>query len=343
MSTKDEKLKQLKLITNSWIKSFTDLPNDVKEVLASYITSWNNSKDITIEKNLNIVIDSGSVKIHKHGSTKQHRLVIECLDCKKTFSNCTGTVFERLRKTHRFKYQMFLECHLKKLTLKETGMICGINLKTKLLFEDIKLLDFIKSKQKESDVSSGIIELDEIYFLDVKKGRHKNGIGRAARKRGKSLYYNSKRGINSDLDCVSTMVDRNGESQISYLGKGKTFCRKTIFLLLNTKLKILNLQKFITDGETSYKPFINKIGASHYIVGASKKKSFVYKENSDKTKSVREKLHIQNVNNFHRKIKELIENVYNGVSSKNLDKYINWVKWTRINKGNHYSMMINFK
>ncbi|WP_435128810.1 hypothetical protein ACR82Z_00855 [Mycoplasma sp. 6243] len=43
--------------------------------------------------------------------------------------------------------------------------------------------------------------------------RHKNGIGRAARKRGKSLYYNSKRGINSDLDCVSTMVDRNGESQ----------------------------------------------------------------------------------------------------------------------------------
>ncbi|WP_435129158.1 hypothetical protein ACR82Z_04105 [Mycoplasma sp. 6243] len=68
MSTKDEKLKQLKLIINSWIKSFTDLPNDVKEVLASYITSWNNSKDITIEKP-KYCHRCGSVKIHKHGST----------------------------------------------------------------------------------------------------------------------------------------------------------------------------------------------------------------------------------------------------------------------------------
>ncbi|WP_435129664.1 transposase [Mycoplasma sp. 6243] len=211
MSTKDEKLKQLKLMTNSWIKSFTDLPNDVKEVLASYITSWNNSKDITIEKP-KYCHRCGYCKDTQARFNKQHRLVIECLDCKKTFSNCTGTVFERLRKTHQLKYQMFLECHLKKLTLKETAAICGINLKTSFVWRH-KLLDFIKSKQKESDVSSGIIRTWRNIFSWCKKGRHKNGIGRAARKRGKSLYYNSKRGINSDLDCVSTMVDRNGESQ----------------------------------------------------------------------------------------------------------------------------------
>ncbi|WP_435129968.1 transposase [Mycoplasma sp. 6243] len=99
MSTKDEKLKQLKLMANSWIKSFTDLPNDVKEVLASYITSWNNSKDITIEKP-KYCHRCGSVKIHKHGSTNNMPRY-RCLDCKKTFSNCTGTVFERLRKTHQ--------------------------------------------------------------------------------------------------------------------------------------------------------------------------------------------------------------------------------------------------
>ncbi|WP_435129114.1 transposase [Mycoplasma sp. 6243] len=213
MSTKDEKLKQLKLMTNSWIKSFTDLPNDVKEVLASYITSWNNSKDITIEKP-KYCHRCGYCKDTQARFNKQHAYRYECLDCKKTFSNCTGTVFERFKKnTSSLNIKCFLSVILKKLTLKETAAICGINLKTDFLFEDINLLDFIKSKQKESDVSSGIIELDEIYFLDVKKVRHKNGIGRAARKRGKSLYYNSKRGINSDLDCVSTMVDRNGESQ----------------------------------------------------------------------------------------------------------------------------------
>lgn len=48
--------------------------------------------------------------------------------------------------------------------------------------------------------------------------------------------------------------------------------------------------------------------------------------------------HIQNINNFHSQIKDIINNKFKGVSSKYLVQYINWVKWLRLNKDNFYVM-----
>lgn len=48
------------------------------------------------------------------------------------------------------------------------------------------------------------------------------------------------------------------------------------------------------------------------------------------------KYHIQNVNNFHSQIKDIINNKFKGVSIKYIFLYINWVKWLRLNKDNFY-------
>jgi hypothetical protein len=42
--------------------------------------------------------------------------------------------------------------------------------------------------------------------------------------------------------------------------------------------------------------------------------------------------HIQNVNNFHGQINNLINCTFKGVGTKYLLQYINYVKWLRINK-----------
>lgn len=49
--------------------------------------------------------------------------------------------------------------------------------------------------------------------------------------------------------------------------------------------------------------------------------------------------HIQNINNFHSQIKDIINNKFKGVSSKYLVQYINWVKWLRLNKSEFYLML----
>ena len=48
---------------------------------------------------------------------------------------------------------------------------------------------------------------------------------------------------------------------------------------------------------------------------------------------------IQNINNFHSQIKDIINNKFKGVSSKYLVQCINWVKWLRINKSEFYLMV----
>lgn len=49
--------------------------------------------------------------------------------------------------------------------------------------------------------------------------------------------------------------------------------------------------------------------------------------------------HIQNINNFHSQIKDIINNKFKGISSKYLVQYINWVKWLRLNKSEFYLMV----
>lgn len=49
--------------------------------------------------------------------------------------------------------------------------------------------------------------------------------------------------------------------------------------------------------------------------------------------------HIQNINNFHSQIKDIINNKFKGLSSKYLIQYINWVKWLRLNKNDFYLMV----
>lgn len=49
--------------------------------------------------------------------------------------------------------------------------------------------------------------------------------------------------------------------------------------------------------------------------------------------------HIQNINNFHIQIKDIIKNKFKGVSSKYLVQDINWVKWLGLNKSEFYLMV----
>ncbi|MGZ9763143.1 hypothetical protein ACXYRP_02545 [Mycoplasma sp. 5912] len=64
---------------------FVDLPENVKNMFVSYISSWNNSKDIKFEKP-KFCTSCGSVNIHKHGATN-NMPHYRGYDCKKKLSD----------------------------------------------------------------------------------------------------------------------------------------------------------------------------------------------------------------------------------------------------------------
>ncbi|MGZ9755814.1 hypothetical protein ACXYRQ_02405 [Mycoplasma sp. 394] len=108
------------------------------------------------------------------------------------------------------------------------------------------------------------------------------------------------------------------------------------------KYKITNTEsiQFLTDGENAYSDFVNKIDGKLFIVEVIQRKPRIFNDNLNYNMKAnwKTKYYIQNVNIYHSKL-ENWGNIYKNVSSKNLVKYINWVKWVRANKNNHYSMV----
>ncbi len=223
-----------------------------------------------------------------------------CNSCKKTFNSLTGTPLARLRKKEH--WLDYAECINEGLSLEDSANACNVSKDTSFRWRH-RFLENVKSIK--ADTLEGIVEGDETFFLESKKGSVEE-LNRKARKRGGKA---KKRGISDEQVCVLVCRDRHKNTY-------DEICPKFNSKVLEEKMGPRLSQDAIlcTDSKNVYKKFALENQINHEAL------------NSSKGEHVRNKyIHIQNVNAYHSRLKDWVDG-FRGVSTKYLDSYLGWFR-----------------
>lgn len=245
-----------------------------------------------------------SVKV---GMKTMERQRYRCKDCRKTFTDVTNTPLYRTHLPH--KWLDFVQCMIEGFSLRKTSEMIDVHFVT-LFYWRHKLLSALN--QMDFEQFSGIVEMDETYFLYSEKGK-RNIDGRKSRKRGGSSQY---RGISKEQVCVLIARDRQKSTYSKVIGQGR-IVKARLDKAIGTKLTATNV--LCTDAWRAFKTYASEKGLEHY------------RFKSDGKDRVRGLYHIQNVNNYHSRLKGWIDR-FNGVATKYLDHYLGWFQFLDIIK-----------
>ncbi|WP_321393715.1 IS1595 family transposase [uncultured Desulfuromusa sp.] len=148
---------------------------------------------------------------------------------------------------------------------------------------------------------TGVLEVDETYFLESEKG-NKNIKGRKPRKRGGSSQY---RGISREQTCVVVARDRskNTLAKVACMGPISKLKAKTVLTPYVGKVSMV-----CSDANGTWRVFSEERGIEHKELNLKQNRRVIQKI-----------YHIQNVNAFHSRLKKWIDR-FRGVATKYLDK-----------------------
>ena len=209
----------------------------------------------------------------------------------------------------------YFSCLLAGYSLHKCATEVGISYKTSFNWRHKILRSF---RDIGRDKLTGVIEADETYVLDSKKGQKVRG--RKSRKRGGVGIHG---GPSRDHIAVVVATDRSGRIALKATGKGKANSKDITEALGRWVVKRRNPRKktvLCTDQYTAYDAFARKKNLLHKkIPGWDRKWT---------TKKI---YHLQHVNNLHSKLKKWIRQ-FNGVSSKYLPNYLIYFKIQEIVK-----------
>lgn len=241
-----------------------------------------------------------SKKYKKHGKDKSLQRYY-CNSCKRTFTEFTGTWVSGLHKKELLV--PYLKLMEKEDSLDKIKKELNINKKTALDWRH-KVLTALKSTDRGS--FTGITESDETFFLISEKGKQQKD--RKPRHRGGNA---KKRGISNEQVAVIVTADRDAELDLTLATLGrikKTDIENAIGDLVSTETILCS------DSHVSYKGFAIDKSLEHHMLRANLKEY------------VRGRYHVQHVNSIDNKLKKWIEYQFWGVSTKYLQKYLNWFK-----------------
>lgn len=166
-------------------------------------------------------------------------------------------------------------------------------------------------KQMDFNTFSGIVELDDTYFLFSEKG--KGSIeGRKPHKRGGSSKKH--RGIRQEHFFVLIARDRQKATYSGVLGRGRIM-KTQLVKAIGSKLSSDNT--LCTDAWRGFSTNATSKGLEHH--------------KSDRTERIKGLYHIQNLNNYHSHLKGWMQR-FNGVATKYLDHYLSWFQFLDIVK-----------
>ncbi|KAF0815885.1 hypothetical protein KIS4809_5312 [Bacillus sp. ZZV12-4809] len=134
---------------------------------------------------------------------------------------------------------------IKGFSLRKTSEIIEVHFVT-LFYWRHKLLSALK--QMDFEEFSGIVEMDETYFLYSEKGK-RNIVGRKSRKRGGSSKY---RGISKGQVCVLIARDRQKSTYSKVIGQGR-IVKSRLDKALGSKLTSTNV--LCTDAWRAFKTY----------------------------------------------------------------------------------------
>ena len=291
-------------------QSISDFLSQIENLSHSEIDQLKNALDrLDDNKQVHEIIESlqdtrhcphcGGGEVYKHGFYSGLQRY-HCLTCNKTFNALTGTPLSHLgRKELWLKY---LDCMIESKTLRQISKELGINLKTAFNWRHRFAEGF---KRDDNNILEGIVEVDETYFRKSKKGVKKN-LNRSPHKRGGDK---APKGLSKEQVCVLVACDRS-KMRLEYvtgLGAVKIKSLKRVLTAHIAPDAIM-----VTDGLKSYRSYCENNKISHEII---------YNKQGLRR---RDCFHIQNVNNYHGKLKTWIIDHFHGVATKYLNHYLHW-------------------
>lgn len=309
MARKSEELTILK-------QMFGNLSERDKQSFMDYLlNSKAVMKEVSKPKEVKACPHCGSVHFVKNGcgDGKQRYL---CRDCKKSFVQETGTIFKSTKKDLSV-WKKYIHCMIEKYPLRKCAKECGITLYTAFTWRH-KILDALQNMMNDVTLD-GVVEADETFTNVSYKGNHKNfKLPRKSFKRGGKA---SKRGLSKEKVCIPCGINLDGLSiaRVSNLGKPKW---TDIEKILGGRIERDSV--FVTDSFRGYQRLSYKMNLNHIRIPRNKHKNGVF--------------NIQLLNNYHARLKGMINIRFKGVATKYLNNYlvyhnfVNFAKESEIEK-----------
>lgn len=243
----------------------------------------------------------GSKKYRRHGIDKGSQRYY-CSNCKRTFTEYTGTWLSGIHKKELVgDYLKLME---QELSLDKIKAYLGINKKTAFDWRH-KVLSGLENVDKGR--FKGITESDDTFFLESSKGC-KLGVRPPRRRGGRA----QKRGISNEQVAVIVTADRNAELDMTMAGRGRV---RKVDIKRAIGQRVSEETILCSDGHVSYKGFAIDNCIEYHPIRA------------DLKQFVKEKVyHMQHVNALDSRLKRWIVYQFGSVSSKYLQKYLNWFK-----------------
>ncbi|MBR2961208.1 MAG: IS1595 family transposase [Burkholderiaceae bacterium] len=254
--------------------------------------------------------DCGSIAFVKNGTTKLGKQRYRCKDCGKSFVRSTDTIIHRTRHSVE-QWLGYIHCMMQEFSLRECAKFCQITLRTAFIWRH-KVLDALQNMMSEVSLG-GNIQADETYFRLSFKGRGNVPLGRKSRKRGSSMQL---RGLSKEQVCVVCGVTKEGMSVSKIASLGKPTWNKIKDVLDG---HIEKGSTFVTDSFTAYRNSVEDWGVRHVAIPRGK-----YKLGN---------FNIQLMNNYHARLKEFVNGVFNGVATKYLNNYLVYFNLLHFAKG----------
>lgn len=243
-------------------------------------------------------------KARRHGHAKNGAQRYFCSNCHRTFVAVTGTLLEHSRKPKETR-DMFMQCMLERMTVRETARKCGICTSTAFTWRH-KYLDALQTMMASVRMG-GVVEADESFFRLSFKGDHKKSMftmPREAHRRGNDVHA---RGLSSEQVCVPTAVTRQGLS-VGKIGNLGTVKREAVKRVMEGHIE--EKATLCTDSHKAYDYLASMLKVRHVAVESGR--------------HMRKGLGIQCINAYHTHLKSMVEDRFRGVATKYLNNYIVW-------------------
>ena len=233
----------------------------------------------------------GAVKRGKARGLRRFR----CKECGKTFGALTGTALSGLH--HKERWLAFGASLAEGETIKASAERCEIAPSTAHRWRH----RFLAAVRQAPDRLAGIVEADETFVLESRKGERK--LERKARRRGGKA---KKRGLSREQVPILVAADRGGETLSHTLPALTADSVKDVLEPVLAPDALL-----VSDANHCYPPVAAALDIPHESINASA------------GERVRGALHIQTVNSRHSQIKGFLR-ARRGIATKYLDSYLRW-------------------
>ena len=234
----------------------------------------------------------------------------QCKRCGRTFGAATGTPLSGLH--HKEKWLEYGDCLAEGMTIRQSAEHCRIAVNTAHRWRH----RFLATQGRGPGKLTGIVEADEAYILESRKGER--GLDRKPRRRGGKA---AKRGLSDEQVPVLVAADRSGMTVSATLpAAGSDTLRQATPPVVDGDIVL------VSDGHRAYPPCARAMGVRHEALNLS---------NGER---VRGAFHIQTVNSRHSQLKDFLRR-YRGIATKYLDNYLRWFHRVDLEKASSRSCL----